>query len=36
MRERVVKVFVTMEKGLANGLVANEKGGNNRMAEIGK
>jgi len=36
MRERMVKVFVMEEKGLANGLDANKKGGNNQMAKIGK
>jgi hypothetical protein len=36
MRERMMKVFVREEKGLANILDANEKGGNNRMAGIGK
>jgi hypothetical protein len=29
MRERMMKVFVREEKGLTNGLDANEKGGNN-------
>ncbi len=32
----MVKVFVREEKGLANGLDANEKGGNDQMAKIGK
>ncbi len=32
----MVKVFVSEEKGLVNGLDANEKGANDRMTEIGK
>ncbi len=32
----MVKVFMREEKGLANGLDANEKGDNNRMAKIGE
>jgi hypothetical protein len=32
----MMKVSIREEKGLANGLDANEKGGNNQMVEMGK